>query len=468
MKRVLILFAIGLLLPAARVPAQSVPGFMNFQGQLMGANGSPLATGDYELTFRIFDAAEGGTLIWGPQVLDSAGSVGHGPKIPVVQGYFNVILGPQDTSSRPLSSAFQGATRFLEIKVGTNNPIAPRQQILSAPYALNAGNAASAANVLAGAVNTPALTDGAVTTAKLSDSAVSTTKLADSAIISAKLADGAVTGAKLADGAVAGAKVVDGAISTAKLTNGAVSAAKLDPTIAVWTQSGNNVFRSAGNVGIGTATPLTSLHVAGDIQMGLDSADYQRFQLGGGNSSGYLYGSFPALGDGVHLSYNHFYNAAGQSQSPNPGGATARVTVGFGFVRLAVGGVNVQPTTQRLLADGTGVTVNGTFNNQSDRNAKQGFAPVDPSQILETVVRLPLSEWSFKEDPGTRHIGPVAQDFHSAFNIGTDERHISPLDEGGVALAAIQGLNRKLEQTLAQKEAEIAELKARLEKLEQR
>src|SRR5690349_13640213 len=103
MKRVLILFAISLLLAAAQAPAQSVPGFMNFQGQLMGASGNPLATGDYELTFRILDAAEGGSVVWGPQVLDGAGSVGHGPKIPVVQGYFNVILGPQDTAGRPLT-----------------------------------------------------------------------------------------------------------------------------------------------------------------------------------------------------------------------------------------------------------------------------------------------------------------------------------------------------------------------------
>jgi microcystin-dependent protein len=191
MKRVLILFAIGLLLPVARVAAQSVPGFMNFQGQLMSANGSPLATGDYELTFRVFDASEGGTLIWGPQVMDGAGSVGHGPKIPVVQGYFNVILGPQDTASRPLSGAFQGATRFLEIKVGTNNPIAPRQQILSAPYALNAASAASAASaaiVQSGGVNTSALVDGAVSTVKLNDSAVTSSKVADGSINASKLA----------------------------------------------------------------------------------------------------------------------------------------------------------------------------------------------------------------------------------------------------------------------------------------
>jgi chromosome segregation ATPase len=63
----------------------------------------------------------------------------------------------------------------------------------------------------------------------------------------------------------------------------------------------------------------------------------------------------------------------------------------------------------------------------------------------------------------------MAQDFHAAFGLGSDDRHIADIDEGGVALAAIQGLNQKVENQqsqLEQKDAEINELKARLEKLE--
>lgn len=44
-----------------------------------------------------------------------------------------------------------------------------------------------------------------------------------------------------------------------------------------------------------------------------------------------------------------------------------------------------------------------------------------------------------------------------------DDKHLSMVDADGVALAAIQGLNQKLEQ----KETEITELKTRLGKLEQ-
>ena len=57
----------------------------------------------------------------------------------------------------------------------------------------------------------------------------------------------------------------------------------------------------------------------------------------------------------------------------------------------------------------------------------------------------------------------MAQDFHAAFATGPDDRHIADVDEGGVALAAIQGLNAKLNE----KDAKISELENRLNQLEQ-
>ena len=204
--------------------------------------------------------------------------------------------------------------------------------------------------------------------------------------------------------------------------------------------------------------------LAANIQMGTtNSSDYHNFALGGGNSFGYLYGSYPKWGDGVHLGYNYYADASGAGHVANTAGATSRISADYGEVVLAVGAVNTAPSTVRVDATLAGVTVYGTFNNSSDRNAKQDFAPVSSAAILDKVLRLPVSEWSYKTDATTRHIGPMGQDFHATFSIGTDEKHIAPIDEGGIAFAAIQGLNQKVEQ----KDAKIKELEARIEKLEQ-
>jgi hypothetical protein len=101
----------------------------------------------------------------------------------------------------------------------------------------------------------------------------------------------------------------------------------------------------------------------------------------------------------------------------------------------------------------------------SDRNAKDNFTPLDLKAVLAKVVTLPVTEWNYRDDPANKkHIGPVAQDFQAAFGLnGKDDKHISVVDEGGVALAAIQGLNQKLQE----KDAKISELEKRLDVLEQ-
>jgi hypothetical protein len=85
------------------------------------------------------------------------------------------------------------------------------------------------------------------------------------------------------------------------------------------------------------------------------------------------------------------------------------------------------------------------FVNVSDRRAKTAFAPIDTLAVLARVLELPLSEWSYKTDTAVRHIGPTAQDFHAAFGLGSDDTTIATIDADGVALAAIQGLNARLE-----------------------
>jgi len=138
------------LLSAAVLPArgQSVPPLINYQGQLLDAVGNPMPTGDYDVEIRLFPVESGGALVWGPQTFNGQSGTGLGPKVSVVQGHFNLVLGPKDTADRNLLDIVAAnPSLFLEIKIGTGSPIAPRQQLLTAPYALGAANAANAAKL---------------------------------------------------------------------------------------------------------------------------------------------------------------------------------------------------------------------------------------------------------------------------------------------------------------------------------
>jgi len=118
----------------------------------------------------------------------------------------------------------------------------------------------------------------------------------------------------------------------------------------------------------------------------------------------------------------------------------------------------------------TAIYLNGSTSLTSDRNMKEDFSFVSARDVLDKVVEMPVSTWRFKsEDDSVRHIGPMAQDFMAAFGYGKSDKHITATDADGVALAAIQGLNEKLEE-----QAEVntalrwhnAQLEARLARLE--
>ena len=106
--------------------------------------------------------------------------------------------------------------------------------------------------------------------------------------------------------------------------------------------------------------------------------------------------------------------------------------------------------------------------NSSDRYLKEDFTAVRPEDVLAKVLALPITQWKYKaESSGIRHLGPVAQDFHAAFELnGGDDTRINTVDEGGVALAAIQGLNQKLEAEAKGEDAEIAKLEAKAAKVD--
>jgi trimeric autotransporter adhesin len=146
------------------------------------------------------------------------------------------------------------------------------------------------------------------------------------------------------------------------------------------------------------------------------------------------------------------------------GSAVTGSTADGQFMVRASGGVVIY-SSSGINAGVSLAAGSGTWSSLSDRNAKDNFKTITPRQMLDKVAELPITQWSYKTEPGAQHIGPMAQDFHAAFGLnGSDDRHIATVDEEGVALAAIQGLNQKLQD----REAEIQTLKQQNDSLAER
>lgn len=108
----------------------------------------------------------------------------------------------------------------------------------------------------------------------------------------------------------------------------------------------------------------------------------------------------------------------------------------------------------------------GTWTNASSRTFKAGFQAVDTLDVLSRVVNLPISTWNYIGSAEGLHMGPVAEDFKQAFGLAGNGKSIATVDADGVALAAIQGLNQKLETENAALKVQLEQLAARLAALE--
>jgi hypothetical protein len=96
----------------------------------------------------------------------------------------------------------------------------------------------------------------------------------------------------------------------------------------------------------------------------------------------------------------------------------------------------------------------GAWNTVSDRDKKENFEKIDLPGLLEKLAGIPISTWNYKtQDEAIRHIGPMAQDFHAAFGLGEDDKHISTIDADGVALAGVQALYERIKKLESENEA---------------
>jgi len=145
---ILSIAAAGLTVAARAQAVQGAPGTIDYQGKALDATGAVLAPAtptNYEMRFKIYDAQEGGAVIWSEKQI-----------VTVSKGLFSVRLG-EGTALSPaegtiaqsnLPGAFDGKDRFLGVTIvipgQTPAEILPRLAFLGTPFAYVANKSIAA------------------------------------------------------------------------------------------------------------------------------------------------------------------------------------------------------------------------------------------------------------------------------------------------------------------------------------
>jgi hypothetical protein len=213
MHRALSLAALLLMLSvSAFAQITAAPPLMNFQGRLAKADGTPVSDGTYSVQFSLYDAATGGNQKWTEMI----------NPVTVHNGVFAVLLG----KSTALTNSLFAGNLWLEIKVGTDPALTPRQPLVTVAYAVKANT------------------------------------VPDGSIGASQIANGSLTANKFASGAFN---------TTAWLLSG--NSGTTDSQFLGTTDNLPLIFKTnnqeqmrilgSGSVGIGTSSPVAPLHIVG-------------------------------------------------------------------------------------------------------------------------------------------------------------------------------------------------------------
>lgn len=452
-RRIFSMLLLALALAPGSTPAQTTaypPGQLSYQGFLVDANGGALATNaprNYDVIFSLYDAPVAGNLLW--KELQT---------VTVDRGYFSVMLGQGSSVAANLFTnnltgffaAANASDRYIGTTVrgligGGDVEIQPRLRLLSSPYSFLAANAS-------------AMVDGA-----------------GKQVV--KIAGGNIT---LSNPIIAPAFSGNGAsltgLNPANLS-GKIADSQLSSNVPLL--DANNNFLSLG-VGMQASWPLdvvanqavgrfsSTRNSSGSV---IELKNTRLVQAGQSHNLGAI--NFTTGNNASDISYRgqifyvDNYDGSGRLSFSAAGAPSVLSVTSDGNVGI---GTTTPPAGYKLVVIGTSsfwgsmgvvgnINATGTITPNSDRNLKTDFAGVDSEAVLEAVGKMPIQQWRFKNEKETvKHMGPMAQDFQSAFGLGEIPTAIATVDADGVALAAIQGLKHRTEEQAAELKARAAEL----------
>lgn len=247
--------------------------------------------------------------------------------------------------------------------------------------------------------------------------------------------------------------------------------------------------QSTGNVGIGFTSPTNRLSVNGSIY---STASNGNSLLCLSSSSS----STTSIAIGRTAAEGRLSICAANSQwfgNTVPGDLALRTESTSQKIHIGVNGSgipdltisngkiginNTSPTyplqvgTTTSNGNGAYVTIGGTWTNGSSRTFKDRFIALNASDVINKIIGIEVKGWYYKET-NEYHIGPVAEDFYTAFGTGDKNstnvnKYLSPSDVAGVTMIAIKELikeNESQKQKIEIQQTEIDELKAEIESI---
>jgi hypothetical protein len=412
--------AFFLVAPGMRAADSNPPEKMTYQGYLVDANGAVLGSGtpkNYDIQFRIYDAAQGTTnKVWSEQ-----------QTVTVDNGNFSVLLGEgAQIGSEPhnaISGAFTGGSasdRFIGITVlglaGGNVEILPRLRLLPSPYAFMAKNA----NAVANSTGTQVIT--------LSGTQVGINKAVPGSALDVT---GTVTATAFSG---SGANVTS--ISAANISSGSLADGRLSANVVLL--NGGQTFSTAPTFGSGIFIGDTIQSTGGNTR-GVDSTDLQTVrgvatQVASGNNSGIIGGrnhtasglratvaggdQNSAIGPDSFVGGGNFHTASGSGASAIVGGNTGTASGLNSFI--GGGNNNTASGDNSAVLGGANNVAAGQWSVAMGRRAKANF---DGSMVLadsqnSDIASAAVNQLSLRFQNGVR-----LNDLPMFFRTGVDVNH---------------------------------------------